>query len=190
VLPELAADPVLRRQVVEIVDGVAGMPGAGSPEDDDGAAIALHPAFVLDEYVAGVLGATESFLDHVDNARLGLPRWITGTPGGVNAQFARFWLVLGSQLSDSSIRQRVVAHLTSPALNAPAPDIRPARTGLIVNRRLGRLDCRLMQWQGFDVVEDRCETLSDHLDHYTAHLDNVDVRCDPERRCRLQGTTA
>jgi hypothetical protein len=189
-LPDLSEDPVLRRQVVEIVDGVAGAPRAGNPEDDDEATTVLHPAFVLDEYVAGVLGATESFLDHVDNARLGLPRWITGTPGGVNAQFARFWLVLGSQLNDSSIRQRLVVQLTSPALNAPTPDVRPRRMGLIVNRRLGPLDCRLMQWQGFDIVEDRCEMLSDHLDHYAAHLDNVGVRCDPEKRCNLQGTTA
>jgi hypothetical protein len=184
-LPDLAEDPILRRHVVEMVGGVV---GALPTHGHEAPASRLHPAFVLDEYVAGVLGATESFLDHVDNARLGLPRWITGTPGGVNAQFARFWLVLGSQLSDSSIRQRVVAHLTSPALNAPAPDIRPARTGLIVNRRLGRLDCRLMQWHGFDIVEDHCEALSHHLEHYTAHLDNVDVRCDPEKRCKLQGT--
>ena len=68
-LPDLADDPVLCRQVVEIVDGMASVPGAGSPEDDDGTATVLHPAFVLDEYVAGVLGATESFLDHLDNAR-------------------------------------------------------------------------------------------------------------------------
>ena len=81
-----------------------------------------------------------------------------------------------------------MAHLTSPALNTPLPDVRPKRMGLIVNRRLGRLDSRLMQWQGFDIVKDRCETLSDHLDHYAAHLDNVDVRCD--QRCKLQGTKA
>lgn len=180
-LPDLASDRTLHQRVSELVPADIGTRSA--PARRPTVQYRLHPAFVLDEYMASVLGATENFLDHLEHARLGLPRWITGAPGGVNARFARFWLVLGAQLSDSSIRQRIVAQITSPSLHSASPSARPERTGLIVNRRIGRLDGLVMQWQGFDIVRDRCEELTDQLLHYVEHLGHLNLRCEPGRSC-------
>lgn len=155
----------------------------------------LEGLFVLDEYVSSSLGMVESFLDHLDRARLGLPRWIQGTPGGVNAMFARFWLVVGAQLGDSSIRQRILAQLAATAISSPAPRARPKRAGVVVNRRIGVLDGRLMEWQGFDIVKGEGTDLIPHLEHYLVHLDRAidledarkpnlsKVRCEPLRVC-------
>lgn len=166
-LPVKGTNPGLYARVAELVGWGAEAPAGAS----------LEPIFVLDEYVAGILASMEIFLDHLDDARLGLPRWIAGTPGGVNSRFTRFWLVMGAQLSDTSIRQRLVAQLAASAMNSPArrsvgSDARgdSGLTGLVVNRRIGPLDGRIMQWQGFDIVQDECENLAPHLRHYTDHL--------------------
>src|SRR5262249_26987498 len=103
-------------------------------------AATLESLFVLDEHVAGMLGTAELFLDHLEDKKLGLPKGVAGVPGGVNARFARYWLVTGVQLGDSSIRQRIVSHLASTALSTPEPLAKPRRTGLVVNTRVGLLD--------------------------------------------------
>lgn len=174
--PNLGDEPELLEELSDLV-------GIGP----DNGEVILRPAFVMDEYVAGAMAATDTFLDHLELARLGLPHWIAGVPGGANAQFARFWLVLGVQLGDSSIRQRVVAQLTAPRLVAASPAKPPAMTGLVLNRRIGPLDGWLMRWQGFDIVSGKAATIAKHLAHYEAHLRDVEKTCDPTRRCRVVG---
>lgn len=173
-LPGLSEDKKLRNDVCQMLGW-----------DREPTAPELEPLFVLDEYIASAMGAIETFLDHLDDKKLGLPRGLAGVPGGVNARFARFWLVAGVQLSDSSIRQRLVAQLAANALSAPESPCKPERTGLTVNLRIGPLDGRLMQWQGFDIVQDDCNELLKHLAHYERHLESPLARCSPEGTCPL-----
>jgi hypothetical protein len=170
--PSTEDDYDFRLQVCRILGWTDG--STGPPKETP----QLLSLFVLDEYVSSALGTIESYLDHLDDARLGLPRWVIGTPGGVNARFARFWLVIGAQLGDNSIRQRIVAQLAAAVATSPEPAVRAKRTGLVVNRRIGPLDGRLMQWQGFDIVRGLAEHLLPHLDHYSLHLNQPQVRCD------------
>jgi len=176
--PSTEHDYNLRLEVCKILGWTDG--SMGPPTE----APHLRSLFVLDEYVSSALGTIESYLDHLDDARLGLPRWVLGTPGGVNARFARFWLVIGAQLGDNSIRQRIVAQLAAAVVSSPEPAVRARRTGLVVNRRIGPLDGRLMQWQGFDIVRGLAKQLLPHLDHYSLHLRQPQVRCDLD--CELK----
>lgn len=157
--------------------------GALLDRAEPGQVFEIEPALLLDEYAAMMQTAVESFLDHQDDVRLGLPRWISGVPGGENARYARFWLVTGVQMADTSIRQRLVGQLSSPALTT-APPRRPAdRAGLVVNRReLDPMEAHLLGWHGFDVAKASCLALSAQLADYAGHLERLAPRPEPRPR--------
>jgi hypothetical protein len=141
---------------------------------------------LLDEYSA-VQHAASEFIILNDRVRHGLPSALTGTRGSA---FARFWMMMGVQVSDSSIRYRFASQMTVPTnIDGEAVKAQPTpnRTGLVVNWRTDDTVRDLLGWYNFDVVTDRCETFQRDLQHYLRHLQSEAESRKPSARkaCEL-----
>jgi hypothetical protein len=144
---------------------------------------------LLDEYSAMQHTASEFLIYQPDRSnervRHGLPAALFGTRGSA---FARFWMMMGVQVSDSSIRYRFASQMTVPTFidgegvkKAPAP----SRAGLVVNWRTDDTVRDLLGWYNFDVVTDRCENFQVDLQHYLRHLQSTTHRPAARKRCEL-----
>lgn len=144
---------------------------------------------LLDEYSAMQHAASEFLVYQPDRSnervRQGLPAALFGTRGSA---FARFWMMMGVQVSDSSIRYRFASQMTVPTSidgesvkKAPAP----SRAGLVVNWRTDDTVRDLLGWYNFDVVTDRCENFQVDLQHYLRHLQSTTHRPAARKRCEL-----
>ena len=130
---------------------------------------------LLDEYSAMQHAASEFYIyqpgsDSSDRVRRGLPAAITGTR---SSAFTRFWMMMGVQVSDSSIRYRFASQMTVPTSidgESTKNTHRPKRAGLVVNWRTDDTVRDLLGWYNFDVVTDRCENFQGDLQHYLRHL--------------------
>jgi len=162
------------------------------PEPPDLNAPELRMAHValLDEYSALQHAASEFYLyqpdgDSKGRVRHGLPAALTGTQGSA---FARFWMMMGVQVSDSSIRYRFASQMTVPA-NIDGGSIRnpptPSRAGLVVNWRTDDTVRDLLGWYNFDVVTDGCEKFQGDLQHYLRHLQSNIRKPSARKTCEL-----
>jgi hypothetical protein len=144
---------------------------------------------LLDEYSAMQHAASEFLVYQPDRSnervRQGLPAALFGTR---SSAFARFWMMMGVQVSDSSIRYRFASQMTVPTSidgesvkNAPLP----SRAGLVVNWRTDDTVRDLLGWYNFDVVTDRCENFQVDLQHYLRHLQSTTHRPAARKRCDL-----
>ncbi len=144
---------------------------------------------LLDEYSAMQHAASEFLVYQPDRSnervRQGLPAALFGTRGSA---FARFWMMMGVQVSDSSIRYRFTSQMTVPTSidgesvkKAPTP----TRAGLVVNWRTDDTVRDLLGWYNFDVVTDRCENFQADLQHYLRHLQSTTHRPAARKRCEL-----
>lgn len=148
----------------------------------------LVSASVINEHVASILGVAESYLDHDEGRRLGLPMSLLCAPGGLNPCFARYWLLLGTQLGEGAIRQRMIAQLGAAIMTTPAPDLGrgPVCHGMAVNRTVGELDALMLQWRGLDIVRRTSSSeLVGHLQHYVRHLKKPWAKCSRGAGCEL-----
>lgn len=134
---------------------------SGNPRDPG---IAIEHAVVIDEYAAMQQTAAELFTPE-KNARIGLPTELAGGKG----DRARFWMLLGVQVSDPGMRHRVAFQMSAPALTGLVPLSAPTRPGVVVNRRLTSEDQELLHWFGFDVVHGRCQDFVEDLERVAAH---------------------
>lgn len=154
------------------------------PPDPQDPELRMAHVALLDEYSA-VQHAASEFIILNDRVRHGLPAALTGTRGSA---FARFWMMMGVQVSDSSIRYRFASQLTVPT-NIDGESVKdqpaPSRAGLVVNWRTDDTVRDLLGWYNFDVVTDRCEAFLGDLQHYLRHLQG-DTRKPPGRKvCEL-----
>jgi hypothetical protein len=98
-------------------------------------------------------------------------------------------MMMGVQVSDSSIRYRFASQMTVPTnIDGEAVKAGPAptRAGLVVNWRTDDTVRDLLGWYNFDVVTDRCEKFRRDLQHYLRHLQTDDYRKPPPREaCEL-----
>ena len=145
---------------------------------------------LLDEYSAMQHAASEFYIyqpgsDSSDRVRRGLPAAITGTR---SSAFARFWMMMGVQVSDSSIRYRFASQMTVPTgidgestKNTHAPK----RAGLVVNWRTDDTVRDLLGWYNFDIVTDRCENFQGDLQHYLRHLQSDIHKPAARKTCEL-----
>lgn len=78
----------------------------------------------------------------------------------------RFWMLLGVQIGDSAIRQRLASLLNGTGVTAPEA----FRTGVAVVRRSNPQDRDIFHWLGLDVVAADASEVAPALSHYTAHL--------------------
>lgn len=150
------------------------------PPDAQDPELRLAHVALLDEYSA-VQHAASEFIILNDRVRHGLPAALTGTRGSA---FARFWMMMGVQVSDSSIRYRFASQLTVPTAidgESVKDQPTPSRAGLVVNWRTDDTVRDLLGWYDFDVVTDRCETFLGDLQHYLRHLKG-DIRKPPGRK--------
>lgn len=103
--------------------------------------------------------------------RVGLPPFVTGS---LEKKFPRFWVMVGTQLADSSTRQRLMMQILSPGVVAELGKRARNdswRTGVVLNSRISESDQDLLYWQGFDVVEQDAETeFAKQLGAYEKHL--------------------
>jgi hypothetical protein len=158
-------------------------PNPASPE------LRMAHVALLDEYSAMQHAASEFFVyqpgQSNERVRHGLPAALTGTRGSA---FARFWMMMGVQVSDSSIRYRFASQMTVPrnidgeSVKAPPT---PLRAGLVVNWRTDDTFRDLLGWYNFDVVTDRCENFQTDLQHYLRHLQSQTHKPAPRSVCEL-----
>lgn len=91
----------------------------------------------------------------------------------------RFWLVLGVQIRDTAVRQRLTSQIALASIEARAKTWpAPKSEGLFVNRSLEPVHRDLLFWWGFDVVNSDCEAFRSEIEHLTLHV------CDPYRDVR------
>jgi hypothetical protein len=145
---------------------------------------------LLDEYSAMQHAASEFYIyqpgsDSSDRVRRGLPAAITGTR---SSAFARFWMMMGVQVSDSSIRYRFASQMTVPTSidgESAKNTHTPKRAGLVVNWRTDDTVRDLLGWYNFDVVTDRCENFQTDLQHYLRHLHSGTHKPAARKTCEL-----
>ena len=144
---------------------------------------------LLDEYSAMQHAASEFLVYQPDRSnervRQGLPAALFGTR---SSAFARFWMMMGVQVSDSTIRYRFASQMTVPTSidgesvkKAPVP----SRAGVVVNWRTDDTVRDLLGWYNFHVVTDRCENFQVDLQHYLRHLQSTTHRPAARKRCEL-----
>jgi hypothetical protein len=145
---------------------------------------------LLDEYSAMQHAASEFYTyqpgsDSSDRVRRGLPAAITGSR---SSAFVRFWMMMGVQVSDSSIRYRFASQMTVPTSidgESGRPKLPPKRAGLVVNWRTDDTVRDLLGWYNFDVVTDRCENFQADLQHYLLHLQSEPRKPAARKTCEL-----
>jgi len=159
------------------------------PPDPHEPELRMAHVALLEEYSAMQHVASEFLIYQPDRSngrvRQGLPAALFGTRGSA---FARFWMMMGVQVSDSSIRYRFASQMTVPTSidgeavkKAPTPN----RAGLVVNWRTDDTVRDLLGWYNFDVVTDRCEKFQVDLQHYLRHLQSTTHRPAARTRCEL-----
>jgi hypothetical protein len=159
-------------------------PGRGEPE------LRMAHVALLDEYSAMQHAASEFYIyqpgsDSSDRVRRGLPAAITGSR---SSAFVRFWMMMGVQVSDSSIRYRFASQMTVPTSidgESGKPRNPPRRAGLVVNWRTDDTVRDLLGWYDFDVVTDRCENFQADLQHYLRHLQSDTRKPAARKSCEL-----
>jgi hypothetical protein len=160
------------------------------PPDPNEPELRIAHVALLDEYSAMQHAASEFYVyqpdrDSRERVRHGLPAALTGTQGST---FARFWMMMGVQVSDSSIRYRFASQMTVPR-NIDGESIKnpptPSRAGLVVNWRTDDTVRDLLGWYNFDVVTDRCEKFQGDLQHYLRHLQSDNHKPVARRTCEL-----
>ncbi len=137
--------------------------------------LSLEPAVVINEHDAILQneldllptgeGPSGDESDSRDK-RFGLHPGVTAGAAG----WARFWMLLGVQISDSAVRQRIATLVSATSLTSD-PHIRIDRSGIAVNAHITALEQDLLFWNGFDVVTDDAADFAGDLKHYAAHLD-------------------
>ena len=184
-LVELPAD--LPHRLGNDLGGVLGRRG----DADDGAAVlAISHAVLLDEFAALAQSTNAMRVEAAQETKNrrwpGLPNSITGS---MNADYTRFWMMLGVQTGDAAIRQTVAGFLAR--LHATSRIHRPGllRNGIAVNEWIAGEAEDLMLWSGLDVVRTSCEEFGPDLAHYYAkHLQGGEVHSLPAnavKSCRL-----
>jgi hypothetical protein len=118
------------------------------------------------------LGSETGFTDDTIQARSGDKKY--GLYPAVNAGrrgWARFWVLLGVQIRDTAVRQRLATLVSAASLSSDlgAPT---NRNGVAVNRYVTELEQDLLFWSGFDVVIGNAVDFADELDHFAKHLNN------------------
>jgi hypothetical protein len=156
-------------------------PKIGLRDNDE---VQLDHALVIDEYSAMVHSMADVFSDPT-NERFGLPPALLRVPSAFSlGGNDRFWAVLGVQVGDHGVRHRVAMQLAARDLTLDDDNRlqRPAKSGIVVNRRMGTAEGELFFWQGFDVILDDCAGATEPFQHYAKSL--VAPGPDDERRQR------
>ena len=100
-------------------------------------------------------------------------------------RWSRFWMMLGVQMQDRALRQRIATVVSSLPLMANPPILRVSdiarRNGVAINRFATELEQDLLIWNGFDVVLDDVTEFAGDLEHYAVHME------DREPGSRLRG---
>ena len=156
-----------------------------------GPAMTLAGTVLLDEYTALHQWAAElAQPPNVDkdnqDERLGLP--VRLFKGGHDTD-ARFWFVLGVQLSDEAVRQRTAAVVSTADLRShvtkePRDTL---RAGVVVNRRTTPNERDVFLWQGLDVVAATYEQVLPALRHMAQHTGNPNLRRLMGEGCDVHG---
>lgn len=166
------------------IDEPANEPNPKEPE------LRLAHVALLDEYSAMQHVASEFYIyqsggESKQRRRHGLPAAMTGSLG---ERFARFWMMLGVQVGDSSIRYRFASQMIVPSdidgATSKSPPT-PRRTGLVVNSRVDGTVRDLLGWYNFDVVTDSCESFQEDLQHYLRHLQSDTHKRATRETCEL-----
>jgi hypothetical protein len=173
----------------ELLDQIS-VPPPKEPADAFNPELRLAHVALLDEYSAMQHAAAEFYIyqsgtDVNERRRSGLPLAIAGTQ---TSAFARFWMMMGVQVSDSSIRYRFASQLAVPRNmdGRLASAIKnPKRAGMVVNWRTDDTVRDLLGWYNFDVVIDRCESFQEDLQHYLRHLQTPPRKAQARERCDL-----
>lgn len=101
--------------------------------------------------------------------RSGLPASMATSPP--DGDWTRYWLLLGVQIRDSAVRQRVATLVSSIPRSVSTSGDANLGTGLAVNAHITRLEQNLLLWNEFDVIrEQNVASFSTDLQHLEAHL--------------------
>jgi len=160
------------------------------PPDPSEPEMRMAHVALLDEYSAMQHTASEFYTyqpgsDSSDRVRRGLPAAITGSR---SSAFVRFWMMMGVQVSDSSIRYRFASQMTVPtSIDGESARSKhpPKRAGLVVNWRTDDTVRDLLGWYNFDVVTDRCENFQADLQHYLRHLQSDTHKPAARKTCEM-----
>ena len=184
------------REDIPIVVRLTGSPLVAGPDLSDrvqegwavklserlGGSSRLMGTVVVDEHTAlqqwaadlGMLKTATSVKD-----RLGLPAsYLSGMDEDTDA---RFWLLLGTQLNDDAVRQRIAATIAASNLRgmiggAVGRTKLPQRTGVVVNMRTTPRQRDVFLWQGLDVVRGTYADVVPALEHAADHARKPQAR--------------
>jgi hypothetical protein len=151
-----------------------------------GETLELGHAVLLDEYAAMQQHSTDAFYfvsggEAGSTLYYGLPKQLTGVPDA--GTHARFWMVMGVQMGDSSVRYRVASRFGPDTRTVERR--RPERAGVVVTSRIDVAERDLLDWYGFDIVLDHCGLYRGDFDHYVRHLESPDQRTRFNAECPL-----
>jgi hypothetical protein len=191
-LPPLHTAPRLKQHLLRSFDGA--LRKQYEPDDFEAKAeveaeLDLHHAILLNEYDAtwhnsldlieaarrGAQDTSRDTHEEVLQQRLSLPHRVASVVGA--ARWRRFWFLLGVQMQDSAVRNRIMS-LTSavPMTSDDEAVLNSGRLGVAVNSRLASAERELLQWAGLDVVAgdavDAAHFEGD-LEHYALHLNEA-----------------
>lgn len=146
----------------------------------------IQSAILLDEYSAIQQHSTEMF--GASSESNGLPDDLT--KASPDSAKARFWMIMGVQMQDTAVRYWVASRLGTGRKGLDQTSVLPERAGLVVTSKLDPTARDLMQWYGFDIVQQDCSEFKIDLDHYSKHLelDNaLGARLAPfHQKCKLR----
>ena len=124
-------------------------------------------AVVINEYDAGVQGMIDLITIPEENGQnYGLcPNYASGSD-----KWARFWMMLGVQVQDPALRQRISLVVSSLPRKHLQPGVGGNR-GLAINQFATELERDLLRWHGFNVVRADVSAFSNDLEHYATHIE-------------------
>jgi hypothetical protein len=190
----LVQGPDLRTVAGAWVETLKAQLNAGPGRQPQGEGMIIAGTVMLDEHTAlhqwaADLAAPPDAKSPRD--RLGLPeRFVRGTEDG---NVTRFWCLLGVQLGDDAVRQRVAAVVGAADLRGGDSDVtrsRPRRAGVVVNRRSTPDQRDIFLWQGLDVVAADYEDVVPALRHAAKHAADLETRRRVSDPCPISGHPA
>ncbi len=134
----------------------------------------LRQALLLDEYTA----VSQTVLDLTGGANgheYGLPSVLTSSKlSPPTAYMPRYWMFLGTQLSDAGVRLRLLANQITFAQENVLNNVFENVAGVAINRRSRPTDRDVFHWYGLDVVNaDVVTSVTEQLQALHAKLEEV-----------------
>ena len=135
-------------------------------------------AVLFSEYDSVRQNALELYRES-NSGRFGLPADLANW-----SETPRFWMLMGVQLGDTAVRQRLITQILAPIslMDSNPRTLQPSwRTGVTINTRISEEDRDLLYWSGFDVAKASAQDMLGELEKYVVLLRSAKEEVDNVR---------